>query len=162
MKKEIIVNKNSFEFFFDENVNMWRLIENPNLIHNISIDIEIDLVNVGSEINWSDVQKFIEFLHENSIFMDECLNDSSSLLHSLFSSIYKKTYDNDFLKNITFTLSGIDFKGYSKNINLSNRFEYDYFFFPIDSKNPSNDIGSFVWRANFRDKLLLGVYCDRI
>ena len=39
---------------------------------------------------------------------------------------------------------------------------YDYFLFPKFVDDPYHDVGSYTWKANFRDTLLLGVYCDRI
>jgi len=67
-----------------------------------------------------------------------------------------------FFDHIEFKLTGIDYHGSCKVVNMENCFVYDLFFFPFYKKGPLRDIGSFVWRANFRDTLLLGVYCDRI
>lgn len=160
MKKiTIFKNDNSFEFFFDENLNMWRLIENQNLIPGYFIDLEIDLKFFSNNLSWNEVEEFFDFLffkmnsHNN-------IKDSQQLLFSQFC-IINKSYDEALLKNIVFNISGINFKGYSKNVNLLDKFEYDLFFYPQNIENPYQDIGSYVWKANFRENLLLGVYCDR-
>jgi hypothetical protein len=161
-KKVIVVNDIRYEFFFDENLNMWRIIENPNLINNLEIDLEIDLENLNGIIDWSHVIKFIEFILNNKSKLIERIEDAKNVLLALFKSINKDIYDDDFFNQIEFNLSGIDYKASCKIVNMEDRFEYDYFFFPQNTKDPYRDIGSFVWRANFRDTLLLGVYCDRI
>ena len=161
-KKSIKINNIEFEFFYDEHLNMWRIIENPNLIDGQNIDIEIDLANFKNSLDWLDITKFIESIKNNNTLFVERVGDAKEVLKSLFKSINKKVYEYDFYEHLEFNLAGIDFKGYCKNINLSDKFEYDYFFFPQYTKDPYRDIGSFVWRANFRDTLLLGVYCDRI
>lgn len=160
-KKQIRVKEVEYEFFYDENLNMWRIIESPYLIENHSIDVEIDLGNFKSALDWQDVVKFIGSIKNNHALYVERLNDSKQVLKSLFHSI-NKNYDDDFMSHVEFNLSGIDFKGNCEIVNLEDRFLFDYFFFPQYTKDPSKDIGSFVWRANFRDTLLLGVYCERI
>ena len=141
---------------------MWRVIESPDFIDGQSIDLEIDLSNFANTLDWQEVEKFIGSIKNNNSLYIESIEDAKAVLKTLFKTINKKGYDKDFYEHIEFNLSGIDFKGLWKNINLNDKFEYDYFFFPQYSKDPYQDIGSYVWRANFRDTLLLGVYCDRI
>jgi hypothetical protein len=160
--KIIEVNNVEYEFFFDEDLNMWRITDNPNFIEGFSIDMEIELSNFVGGIEWQKTVKFIELLRTNNPLFIERVNDAKIVLKSLFATINKKTYDVNFLNHIEFYLSGIDFKGTCKIANLEEKFEYDCFFFPQYATDPYHDIGSFVWRANFRDTLLLGVYCDRI
>jgi hypothetical protein len=119
-------------------------------------------VNFKSSLNWEELAAFIESMKRNSLLYKERINDAKQVLKSLFKSINKKAYDVDFFERIEFNLSGIDYKGKCKIVNLEDRFMYDCFFFPQYTKDPQRDIGSFVWRANFRDTLLLGVYCERI
>ena len=159
-RKNIIRDSKSFEFFLDENLNMWRLLESPFLITDRSIDLEIDLRNIKGDLSWKEIEDFIDYLSLSKKVTDN-ITDAQRLLHTYFSVI-NKTYDIDFLKDIVFNLSGIDYKGYCNNVNLSDKFEYDLFFFPQYAKDIHRDVGSFVWRANFRDTLLLGVYCDRL
>lgn len=161
-KKKIIIDNVEFEFFFDENSNMWRIIETPNLLIDNIIDIEIDLDNFVNTLDWQEVGGFIKSIKNNNLLYLERIEDAKMVLKAFFKSIYKNGFDKDFYEHIEFYLSGIDFKGYCKNVNLSDKFEFDYFFFPQYSKDPYRDIGSFVWRAHFRDTLLLGVFCDRI
>jgi hypothetical protein len=161
-KKKLNIKGNEYDFFYDNSINMWRVIENSNFIDGQTIDLEIDLVNFNNQLNWQEVEKFIESIKNNNALHSERIKDAKEVLKTLFKTINKAGYDNDFFEYIEFNLSGIDFKGYSKNVNLGDKFEFDYFFFPQYSKDPYRDIGSFVWRANFRDTLLLGVYCDRI
>lgn len=161
-KKKIVTNNTEYEFFYDENLNMWRILENPNFIEGYSVDMEIELTNFVGGIDWQKTVGFIELLRNNNSLLIERITDAKIVLKSLFATINKKSYDADFLNYIEFNLSGIDFKGNCKIVNLEQQFEYDYFFFPQYTKDPYRDIGSFVWRANFRDMILLGVYCDRI
>jgi len=161
-KKQIIVNGIEYDFLYDENLNMWRIIENPNFIEGNSIDMEIDLSNFANHLDWQEVGNFIESMKNNNPLYIERIDDAKQVLKALFQSINKKGYDSDFFNYIEFNLSGIDYKGNCKIVNMKYHFEYDYFFFPQYTKEPYRDIGSFVWRANFRDTLLLGVFCDRI
>lgn len=161
-KKNITVNNTEFSFFYDENLNMWRIIESPNFIEGYSIDMEIDMENLTNPMNWKELERFIESMNNNNSLYKERVFDAQQVLKSLYKSINKNVYGNDFFDHIEFNLSGIDYKGNCKIVNLEDRFIYDYFFFPQYTKDPYRDIGSFVWRANFRDTLLLGVYCDRM
>jgi hypothetical protein len=161
-KKKLNIKGSEYDFFYDERINMWRVIENSNFIEGQAIDLEIDLTNFTNQLDWKEVESFIESMRNNNLLCSESVEDAKEVLKSLFKSINKRVYDKDFFEYIEFNLSGIDFKGRCKNVNLGDKFEYDYFFFPQYTKEPYRDIGSFVWRANFRDTLLLGVYCDRI
>lgn len=160
--KKLNIQGVEYNFFYDEHLNMWRVIESPNFFDGQSIDMEIDLANINNSFDWQEVEKFIVSIKNNNSLCLERIEDAKAVLKTLFKTINKNGYDKDFFDYIEFNLSGIDFKGYCKNVNLGDKFEYDYFFFPQYSKDPYKDIGSFVWRANFRDALLLGVYCDRI
>jgi hypothetical protein len=161
-KKKLNIKGIEYDFFYDESLKMWRVIESPNFIDGESIDMEIDLKNFDNILEWEDVEKFIKSIKNNNSIYIERIEDAKKVLKTLFKSINKDGYDNDFYEHVEFNLSGIDFKGFCKNVNLIDKFEYDYFFFPSYSKDPYRDIGSFVWRANFRDTLLLGVFCDRL
>ncbi|MFQ3577073.1 MAG: hypothetical protein SNJ77_11625 [Cytophagales bacterium] len=161
-KKKLNIKSIEYDFFYDESNNMWRVIESPNLIVGQYIDLEIDLANFPTQLNWHEVERFIESLKNNHSLYSERIEDAKEVLKSLYKSINKGVNEKEFFEHVEFNLSGIDFKGRCKNVNLNDKFEYDYFFFPQYSKDPYRDIGSFVWRANFRDTLLLGVYCDRI
>lgn len=158
-RRSIVRNGKSFEFFFDDHLNMWRLIESQFLINGYNIDLEIDLKKINHQLSWKEIEDFIDYLSLNKKVFEN-IADAEKLLNVYFS-IINKTYDVDFLKNVVFILSGIDYKGYCSNVNLLDKFEYDLLFFPQYSKDPLRDIGSFVWRASFRDTLLLGVSCDR-
>ena len=162
MKKSIIINGLNFEYFFDERVNSWRMIDSPDLIRGHTIDVEINLANFNEGLNWGDLEKFIKFILDNQSKHFQSIEDAKYVLHSFFKVVNKNSYDPDFFKAIDFNLSGIDYKGHSKNITLADSIEFDYFFFPVYTKDIYRDIGSFVWRANFRDNILLGVYCDGI
>lgn len=161
-KKRIIANNTEYEFFYDESLNMWRILENSNFIEGYSLDMEIELTNFVGGIDWGKTAGFIELLQSNNSLLIERIADAKKVLKSLFETINKKSYDADFFNYIEFNMSGIDFKGNCNIVNLEQQFEYDFFFFPQYTKEPYRDIGSFVWSANFRDMLLLGVYCDRI
>ncbi|CAM3139365.1 hypothetical protein [Flavobacterium frigoris] len=160
--KKLTIKECEYSFIYDENQNMWRALENSNLIDGQTIDMEIDLANFNDSFDWQDVEKFIESLKNNNLLYLKRIEDAKAVLKTLFKVINKNGYDKEFFDYLDFNLSGIDFKGYCSNVNLKDKFEYDYFFFPQYSKDPYRDIGSFVWRSNFRDALLLGVSCDRI
>lgn len=97
-KKIITVKEREFEFFFDENSNMWRIIETPHIIQNHSIDIEVDLKNLDGEMDWNLTELFIGFIKDNILVISEGIGDAKRVLLSLFESIYKKTYEKDFLR----------------------------------------------------------------
>lgn len=160
-KKQIKVGDFEYDFSYDKSLNMWRVIESSDVIEGHSIDIEIDLGNFTTPMDWTKVEKFIELVRNNNKLYIERISDAKQVLKTLFQSI-NKNYSQEFIEQIEFILSGIDFKGNCKIVNLEDRFIYDYFFFPVYTKEPYRDIGSFVWRANFRDSLLLGVYCNRL
>lgn len=162
MKKELFINDITYDFFFDEGNNMWRLIDNKNLIDGNSVDLEIDLGNLAEGIKWDEIEKFIKFISSDKAKVFQNIRDARTVLQSFYRVINKDVYDHRFFDNIHFNITGIDYKGHPKNVNLINSFEYDYFFFPQYTKDIYRDIGSFVWRVNFRDNLLLGVYCDRL
>lgn len=161
-KKKLNITGNQYDFFYDEHITMWRVVESPNFIEGQVIDFEIDLLNFTNQLDWNEVESFIELLRKNNSLYRGRIEEAKEVLKSLYRVINIGSHDKDLVEHVEFNLSGIDFKGRCKNINLSDEFEYDYFFFPQYSKDPYRDIGSFVWRANFRDNLLLGVYCDRI
>ena len=161
-KKKLNIKGIEYDFFYDENLNMWRVVEDSNFIEGQYIDLEIDLTNFNNQLDWQDVEEFIGTMKSNNPLYIERIEDAKTVLKSLFKTVNKGLYDENFHEYIEFNLSGIDFKGRCENVNLNNKFEYDYFFFPQYSKEPYKDIGSFVWRANFRDTLLLGVFCDRL
>jgi hypothetical protein len=160
--KHITVNGIKYEFWFDERLNMWRILENRSLVDYYAIDVEIDLAHSGGIIDWDQIADFIEFITSSRQIVNDNITGAQFVLGSLFKTIYKGAFDDNFFNDVVFNLSGIDYKGLCKNINLKNSFEYDFFFFPQFKKNINEDISTYVWRANFRDTLLLGVYCDRI
>jgi len=162
MKKEIILNGIPYVFYFSEELNLWRVIESDKIISSHTIDLEIDLNNLKKNIDWNEIDSFISFLKSHNEKIIENIKDAEEVLLNLFKIIYKKSFTKEIKSNISFRLSGIDYKSYCRIINMEKDFEYDFFFFPYNSKNEYQDIGSFVWRANFRNLLLLGVYCDRI
>lgn len=86
------------------------------------------------------------------------ISDAKEVLLALFKTIYKNTFDDEILENIDFNFVGIDFKGFSQN--YQDKFNYDFQFFPFYKKDQYKDIGAFLWKAFFRDRLLLGVYSD--
>jgi len=94
--KTITVNNNEFNFLFDENLNMWRVIESSNLIGGNVIDLEIDLKNVDNILDWNSVIKFIQLLNNCSNILNERVQDASSVLNSLFKSINRKAYEEFF------------------------------------------------------------------
>lgn len=159
MKKEkITINTNDFEFFFDDRLNMWRILENENIIRGYTLDIEIDLKNQNDEFELPQISLFLEYLHSNKEIMLENVNRAKVVLLALFQIIYKDTFDKEILDNIDFNFVGIDFKGYSQN--HQGKFDYDFQFFPFYKNDPHKDIGTFLWKAFFRDRILLGVYSD--
>lgn len=159
MRKEIVtVNNVEFEFFFDERLNMWRTIENSNIIDGYHIDIEIDLKNQKESFYITEIISFMEYLKSNAEIVNRNVNDSKIVLRSLFQTLYKNIFSQEVLDNIDFNFVGIDYKGYSEN--YPEKFEYDLQFFPFYKKDQYRDIGAFLWKAFFRDKLLLGVYSD--
>lgn len=141
---------------------MWRVIESDRLLGDTPIDLEIDLKHFKSELQWNDVEEFLLFLSNNYERLLGLTEDAKIVLLALFQRIYRDTYSKEELGNVHFNLTGIDFKGHCQNINLADEFDFDLFFFPYFTDDVHRDIGSFVWRANFRNGLLLGVYCDRI
>ncbi|HRG53183.1 MAG TPA: hypothetical protein PLL00_10135 [Bacteroidia bacterium] len=158
-KKRITVNSIDFEFFFDERLNMWRILENKNVLDGFTLDIEIDLKNFKQkDFEMAQIQSFLEYLHKNKSIIDRNLEDAKKVLLSFFQKLYANVFDKDVLENIDFNFVGIDFKGYSGNYN--NMFEYDFQFFPYYIKDTDKDIGTFLWKAMFRNGLLLGVYSD--
>lgn len=159
MIKEIIaVNSNDFEIFFDERLNMWRIIESKDIITNYTLDIEIDLKNLNGEFEISQIAPFLEYIQSNKEIMYKNISDAKEVLLALFKTIYKNTFDDEILENIDFNFVGIDFKGFSQN--YQDKFNYDFQFFPFYKKDQYKDIGAFLWKAFFRDRLLLGVYSD--
>lgn len=162
MKKEILIDENNVEFFYDEDLNMWRLIETPHILEDTLIDFEIDLIHFENDVIWKDVENFIKIIKRDMNKNFKNIDDAKSILLILFQKIYANTFSSEILQNIDFTVSGIDYKGFCKNINLQDKYEYDYFFFPYCINDESRDVGTFVWRASFRDKLLFGVFCDQL
>ena len=65
-KKKIVTNNTEYEFFYDESLNMWRILENPNFIEGYSIDMEIELTNFVGGVDWQKIVGFIELLQNNS------------------------------------------------------------------------------------------------
>lgn len=159
MKKESIkVTNREFEFFLDERLNMWRIIENPNIIDGYTVDIEIDLKNQEESFDITQISPFIDYVMINKELIYRNVNDAKVVLLGLFQTLYKNTFDQEILDNIDFNFVGIDYKGYSKT--YPEKFKYDFQFFPFYKKDQLKDIGAFLWKAFFRDRLLLGVYSD--
>lgn len=156
MKKQVIVKGDTFEFFLFEEFNIWRCLENKNLIQGFELDLEIEVEN----FEWEDIEKFISFLTENLALKMKNIHSSKKVLITYFSEVYKETQMT--FEDIDFKLVSIVYKGYCKNINLSNQFEYDLIFYPERVNNPNEDFGSQNWHSNFRNNIFLGVYCDRI
>jgi len=157
-KEKIIINNTDFEFFFDERLNMWRIIENSSIIEGYTIDIEIDLKNQEESFEIVQISLFVEYLKSNREIICLNVNDAKVVLLGLFQTLYKNTFDQEVLNNIDFNFVGIDYKGYSKT--YPGKFKYDFQFYPFYKKDQYRDIGAFLWRAFFRDRLLLGVYSD--
>lgn len=135
-KKKLSIKGDEYDFFYDDRNNMWRVIENSSIIKGQVIDLEIDLTNFTGQLDWQEVERFIESMKNNNSLHSERIEDAKEVLQSFFKSINKGVYDNIFFEHIKFNLSGIYFKGSCKNVNLIDKFEYDYFFFPQYSKDP--------------------------
>lgn len=159
MKKEkIIVNNSDFEFFFDERLNMWRIIENPNIIEGYTLDIEIDLKNQEESFDITQISSFVEYIKSNQEIIYQNINDAKFVLLSFFQTLYRNTFDKEVLNNIDFNFVGIDYKGHSKT--YPEKFRYDFQLYPFYKNDQYKDIGAFLWKAFFRDRFLLGVYAD--
>ena len=156
MKKEIIVNKTKFDFFLFEEFNIWRCLDNKNIIHGFDIDMEIECENFDR----TDIENFIRFLNENLSLKTKNINSSKQVLIAYFNEVYK---ENQIIhEEIDFKLVSIVYKGYCKNVNLRNQFEYDFIFYPLIIDKPNEDLGNYNWHSNMRNNIFLGVYCDRI
>jgi hypothetical protein len=156
MKKEIIIEQNKFDFFLFEEFKIWRCIENKNLLQGFELDIEIE----AEKFEWTDIEKFITFLRENLALKMKNILSSKKVLKSYFSEVFKETQMT--FEDIDFKLVSVIYKGYCKNINLSNQFEYDFIFYPERINKPTEDFGSHNWHSNFRNNIFLGVHCDRV
>lgn len=160
--KELIVKNVAFKFEFIEDINLWRISENSNLIEGSVIDLEIDLGNHNNSLDWSKVEDFIKYIMtHNDVYKDRIIR-SKEVLKSLFSSIYIDTYNLNFLDNIDFNLVSINYKGNCDNVNLKDEYIFDFQFYPASVSDSYKDLGAFVWEANFRNIQLLGVYCDML
>jgi hypothetical protein len=157
MKKEIIIQGINYEFWFDEELNMWRIRGNNSLIDSHTIDLEIDLANLGGTIDWIEIADFISSILGNRSAVNENIKNAQLVLWSYYKTIHKKAFDEEFFQDVAFDLTGIDYKGKKAN---TDSFMYDYFFFPQYLKDIYRDIGSVPYRANFRGQLFLGIYCD--
>ena len=156
MKKEIVVQQNKYNFFLFEEFNIWRCIENSNFIHGFEIDLEIE----SEHFEWSDIENFIIFINDNPPLKLKNIESSKCVLKQYFKEVYK---ENSIInERIDFKLVSIIYKGFCKNINLKNQFEYDFVFYPIIVDKPNEVIGNHNWHSNFRNNLFLGVHCDRI
>ena len=156
MKKEIIIGQNKFDFFLFEEFKIWRCLENVNLIQGFELDLEIEI----EKFEWEDIEKFISFLQENSALKMKNIRSSKKVLKTYFSEVFKETQLT--FEDIDFKLRGVIYKGFYKNVNLSNQFEYNFIFYPERINNTTEDYGSHNWHSNFRNNTFLGVYCDRI
>ncbi len=156
MKKEIIIKQNKFDFYLFEEFNIWRCLENRNLIQGFELDLEIE----DEKFEWLDIEKFISFLGENLELKMNNIHSSKKVLKNYFNEVFKESQITS--EFIEFKLVSIIYKGYCKNINLSNQFEYDLIFYPERNNSPTEDFGSHNWHSNFRNNIFLGVYCDRI
>ena len=157
-KENFLVNNIEFEFFFDERLNMWRIIENENIISGYKLDIEVDLKNLDEKFEIFQISSFLEYIQLNNEAITKNINNAKIVLQSLFQTVYNDTFENEILDNIDFNFVGIDYKGYSQN--YQSKFDYDFQFFPFYKNDKYKDIGSFLWKAFFRDRVLLGVYSD--
>ena len=159
MKKELLIDGTTYVFHLFEEFKIWRLMENTNLFHAQKLDLEIDL-NTVSNFKWEDIESFIKFWKGNAPLKIRNIDSSKKELISYYTEIFKNTSLD--LNSVEFKFTGINFKGFSDNVNLKNEFVYDLIFYPIDKTNEMADMGSFVWNSLFRNELFLGVYCDRI
>ena len=158
-KHKIIIYNIEYEFYFDERLEMWRINENKNIHKGFILDIEIVLKNFNSEINMLiELESFLKYIIDNSKIVEKNINDARKVLLALFITIYEKTYSEEVLNKIEFNFVGIDFKGHCTL--YKSKYKFDFQFFPRYNKDPNKDIGSFLWKALFRDQLLLGVYSD--
>ena len=104
-KKRITVNSIDFEFFFDERLNMWRILENKNVLDGFTLDIEIDLENFKQkDFEMAQIQSFLEYLHKNKSIIDRNLEDAKKVLLSFFQKLYGNVFDKEVLENIDFNL----------------------------------------------------------
>ena len=117
MKKEIIIGQNKFDFFLFEEFKIWRCLENVNLIQGFELDLEIEI----EKFEWEDIEKFISFLQENSALKMKNIRSSKKVLKTYFSEVFKETQLT--FEDIDFKLRSVIYKGFYKNVNLSNQFE---------------------------------------
>jgi hypothetical protein len=160
MKKNIVFRGKNYDFFWDDNTQIWRLINCENVLSGYVLDVEIELSNFSESVDWRDVEKLFSFFNQNSVLVNQRIMEAQGLLKHFFEIVYKDSIDAQTLFNIDFSLSGIDFKGRCKIDK--DKYLFDMFFFPKNSVDIHEDIGAFAWRVHFRDALLLGVYCDHI
>lgn len=160
MNKELFVNNIVYTFFYTEDLNLWRLIEDNNLLSGYKIDLEVDLNSLEKSINWDEINDFISYLQRrNDKINNDIIEKSSIALKGLFNSIYTNSLTKEVKSNIEFELSGIDYKKTIKS-RFDNEYEYDLFFFPYNTIDRNMDVGSFVWRVKIRGNILYGVNCD--
>ena len=98
MIKKLVVNNNEFEFFFDEELNMWRLIDTMSIIYNEKIDLEINLGNIEGNIDWNEINEFIVFFLDKQSLVNHRIREAKNVLVSLFKEIFKGAYTPDFFK----------------------------------------------------------------
>ncbi|WP_143708756.1 hypothetical protein [[Flexibacter] sp. ATCC 35208] len=144
--------------YLKKRVNMWRSLENRSLVDKYPINIEIKVTGPAADVDWNDVVKFIDLLTNNRLRVNANIKDAQTVLGACFSAVYKEGYDSEFLKDIIFTPTGIDYKG--RHPYVPNTFLYDYFFFPQYAKDIYEDVGAVAYRAHFKDHWFLGIYCE--
>lgn len=156
--QELVVKGNSYVFVFEERVNMWRSLDNEWLIDQYSITIEIKVTDLATGVNWDDVGEFLDQLAGNRQRINENIRDAQTVLGTYFNIVNKEYYNSDFLNEIIFTPTAINYKG--RHPYEQSSFLYDYFFFPHYAKNIYEDIGAIPYMAYFKDFMFLGIYCD--
>ena len=160
MTKKVFVNNIAYTFKYLEDLNVWIINENENLLSGYTIDLEIDLNSLGKPIDWNEINDFISYLRRrNDKVIADIVKKSNIALKGLFNGVYVDSLTKEIRSNIHFKLSGIDYKGAIKS-RLGNKYEYDLFFFPYNTEDKHMDIGTFAWRVKMKSNILYGVTCD--
>jgi hypothetical protein len=71
MKKNIVFRGKNYDFFWDDNTQIWRLINCENVLSGYVLDVEIELSNFSESVDWRDVEKLFSFFNQNSVLVNQ-------------------------------------------------------------------------------------------
>lgn len=160
MNKSLVVQGVVFEFKYDELENRWLLPRSGLLLPGFELGMEIGLEKYfpGDRFTWEELQGFLDYWMSNQADYRELVKGCEEILHMFLAKADGDVLTTESLAHIRLVPGSILYKGAQPGDWP--KYEFEIVFYPLDLRDPYEDMGSLLWRATFLNRQLFRIERD--